>query len=91
MMQLDGWEGLESQQTDIRDVEQAREDLSKLCHRVLASNEEGKKLMEWLVKNYVDQPIAIPGNDSSHAYYAEGSRSVIRDLQARIAYAKDMK
>jgi len=91
MATLDGWEGLEFQATDIRNVEQAREDLAKLCHRVLASNEDGKKLMEWLINNYVNQPIAIPGNDSSYAYYAEGSRSVIRDLQSRIQMAKEMK
>jgi hypothetical protein len=64
-MQLDGWEGLESQQTDIRDVEQAREDLSKLCHRVLASNEDGKKLMEWLRQTILEHPVAVPAVNSN--------------------------
>jgi hypothetical protein len=91
MMQLDGWEGLESQQTDIRDVEQAREDLSKLCHRVLASNEEGKKLMEWLRQTILEHPVAVPGADPSFAFYREGQCSVVRDLEYRIKQAKELK
>ena len=54
MATLDGWEGLEFQARDIRDVEQARDDLAKLCHRVLASNEDGKKLMEWLRTTHIE-------------------------------------
>ena len=91
MATLDGWEGLEFQATDIRNVEQAREDLAKLCHRVLASNEDGKKLMEWLRTTHIEHPVAVPGADSSFAYYREGQVSVIRDLEARIKQAKEIK
>ena len=87
----EGWDGLNAVVTDVRDAKQAREDLAKLCHRVLEATEDGKKLMGWLVKNYVDQPIAIPGTDPSHAYYAEGCRSVVRDLVARVQMAKEIK
>jgi hypothetical protein len=68
------WEDLEAvQPEDIRTVNQNREDLSRLCLRVLGS-EDGQKLMEWLRQMYVDVPVAVPGTDSSHAYFAEGQR-----------------
>ncbi len=87
----DGWEGLESQKIDIRDEMQRREDLNKLCHRVLASNEDGKKLMEWLRNITIEQPAAVPGSDSSFAYFREGQNSIVRDLENRIKLAKENK
>lgn len=89
-MQLEGWESLQATNTDIRDVKQAREDLAKLCLRVLDS-EDGKKLMEWLRTTHIEHPVAVPGADPSYAFYREGQCSVIRDLEARIKYAKEIK
>jgi len=89
-MQLEGWESLQATNTDIRDVKQAREDLAKLCLRVLDS-EEGKKLMAWLRTAHIEHPVAVPGADPSYAFYREGQCSVIRDLEARIKYAKEIK
>ena len=43
----EGWEGLNEISLDIRDSQQAVEDLNKLCLRVLGT-EDGKKLMGWL-------------------------------------------
>ena len=87
----EGWEGLESVKTDIRDEMQRREDLNKLCHRVLASNEDGKKLMEWLRQTILEHPVAVPGADPSFAFYREGQCSVVRDLENRIKLAKENK
>lgn len=81
------WEDLEAGQIDVRDVTQQREDLARLCLRVFGS-EDGQKLMDWLKQMYVDVPIAVPGADPSHAFYAEGQRSVIRDIEARINQAR---
>jgi hypothetical protein len=86
---MSGWEDLDSQPSDIREVTQKTEDLNKLCLRVLAS-EDGKKLMDWLVSTYVDVPVAVPGADSSHAFFAEGQRTVVRDLTARITKARSL-
>jgi hypothetical protein len=84
------WEDLEAvQPEDIRTVNQNREDLSRLCLRVLGS-EDGQKLMEWLRQMYVDVPVAVPGTDSSHAYFAEGQRNVVRDLEARVNQARKL-
>ena len=84
------WEELEAvQPEDIRTVNQNREDLSRLCLRVLGS-EDGQKLMEWLRQMYVDVPVAVPGTDSSHAYFAEGQRHVVRDLEARVNQARKL-
>lgn len=84
------WEDLEAvQPEDIRTVNQNREDLARLCLRVFGS-EDGKKLMEWLRQMYVDVPVAVPGTDSSHAYFAEGQRNVVRDLEARVNQARKL-
>jgi hypothetical protein len=85
----EGWAGLQEQMTDIRSAEQAVDDLNKLCLRVLAS-EYGDKLMKWLRTTLLEQPVAVPGGDSSYAYYREGQNSVIRDLESRIQKARNM-
>lgn len=83
------WEDLEAQQSDIRDVTQAREDLARLCLRVFG-DDDGQKLLAWLKEFYVDVPIAVPGTDPSHAYFAEGQRAVVRDIEARINQARNL-
>jgi hypothetical protein len=85
----DGWAGLQEQMIDVRSADQAVEDLNKLCLRVLAS-EDGDKLMKWLRTTLLEQPVAVPGSDSSYAYYREGQNSVIRDLESRILKARNM-
>lgn len=84
------WEDLEAAEpADVRTVNQHREDLARLCLRVFGS-EDGQKLMEWLRQMYVDVPVAVPGTDSSHAYFAEGQRNVVRDLEARVNQARKL-
>lgn len=85
------WEELEAigKPTDVREVEQKREDLARLTLRVFAS-EDGQKLLSWLRDIYVNVPIAVPGTDPSHAFYAEGCRSVVRDIEARINQARKL-
>jgi len=85
----DGWEGLEFVATDIRDSQQAVEDLNKLCLRVLAS-EDGVKLMKWLIATLLEQPVAVPGSDPSYAFYREGQNSIVRDLESRIQKARKL-
>lgn len=85
----EGWNGLSEINTDIREAQQAVDDLNKLCLRVLAS-EDGKKLMSWLRSAILEQPVAVPGSDSSYAYYREGQNSIIRDLESRILKARNM-
>jgi len=74
---------------DIRQVDQKQEDFNRLCLRVFG-DEDGQKLIKWLVQIYVDVPVAVPGADSSYAFYADGQRSVIRDLIGRIDKARSM-
>jgi hypothetical protein len=85
-----GWDDIDDLQTpDIRDANQARDDLARLCLRVFGT-EDGIKLMQWLKAFYVDVPVAVPGADPSHAFYAEGQRSVVRDLIARVQQARKL-
>jgi hypothetical protein len=86
-----GWEDFDGADVseDVREVKQKREDLMRLCLRVLGT-EDGQKLMEWLREMYVDVPVAVPGADPSYAFYADGQRSVVRDLIARINQARNL-
>jgi hypothetical protein len=85
------WEELEAigQPSDTREVEQKREDLARLTLRVFAS-EEGQKLIQWMRDMYVNVPIAVPGTDPSHAFFAEGQRTVVRDIEVRINSARKL-
>jgi hypothetical protein len=77
------------QALDIREVTQQREDLARLCLRVFGT-EDGQKLFEWLRAVYINVPIAVPGTDPSHAFFAEGQRNVVRDIEARINQARKL-
>jgi hypothetical protein len=85
------WEELDQigETPDVRGVEQKREDLARLCLRVFGT-EDGKAMLAWLRQTYVDVPIAVPGTDPSHAFFAEGCRNVVRDIQARINQARNL-
>lgn len=87
---MSGWDELEALMgQDVRDAQQGRDDLNRLVMRVFTS-EDGTKLLEWLEQTYVDVPVAVPGADPSHAFYAEGQRSVVRDIKARISLARKL-
>ena len=75
--------------SDIREVDQKREDLARLTLRVFGS-EDGQKLLDWLRQMYVDVPVAVPGADPSHAFFAEGQRTVVREIIARINQARNL-
>ena len=85
------WEELEAigQPSDVREVQQQRDDLSRLTMRVFGS-EDGQKLLQWMRDMYVNVPIAVPGTDPSHAFFAEGQRTVVRDIVARITQARKL-
>ena len=85
------WDELDAigQSQDVREVGQQREDLARLTLRVFGS-EDGQKLLQWLRDMYVNVPIAVPGTDPSHAFFAEGQRTVVRDIEVRINTARKL-
>jgi hypothetical protein len=85
------WDELDAigQPSDVREVQQQRDDLSRLTMRVFGS-EDGQKLLQWMRDMYVNVPIAVPGTDPSHAFFAEGQRTVVRDIMARITQARKL-
>lgn len=87
---MPGWDELEAPVgQDLRDAQQVRDDLNRLVLRVFTA-EDGVKLLEWLEQAYVDVPVAVPGADPSYAFFAEGQRSVVRDIKARISQARKL-
>jgi hypothetical protein len=85
------WDELEAigKPSDIREANQQRDDLARLNLRVFGT-EDGQKLLQWLRDVYVNVPIAVPGTDPSHAYFAEGQRTVVREIEARINQARKL-
>jgi hypothetical protein len=85
------WEELEAigQPSDVREVQQQRDDLSRLTLRVFGSD-DGQKLLSWMQDLYVNVPIAVPGTDPSYAFFAEGQRTVVRDIMARLNQARKL-
>lgn len=88
---MSGWDDLDAigQTPDIREVTQARDDLARLMLRVYSS-EDGAKLLQWMRDVYVNVPVAVPGSDPSHAFFAEGQRTVVRDIDARLIQARKL-
>lgn len=76
------WEELEAGAVDVRQAEQARDDTDRLFARVFGT-EEGQKVMGILKRWHVDPPVATPGADPSFAFYREGQRFVVQDIEAR--------
>ena len=85
------WEELEAigETADVREATQKREDTDRLVARVFCTD-DGIQLLNWLKDVYVNVPIAVPGTDPSHAYFAEGQRNVVRDIEARINQARKL-
>lgn len=88
-MSWDDLENIGQQTDDIRAAEQKRDDLARLTLRVFSS-EDGQKLLNWMRDMYVNVPVAVPGTDPSHAFFAEGQRTVVRQIEARINQAKKL-
>jgi hypothetical protein len=85
-----GWEDLDQAlPLDIRDVNQKRDDVDRLCLRVLGG-EDGEQLIKWLREAVVEQPVALPGSDPSYVYYREGQNSIVKDLEARLIRARKL-
>ena len=85
-----GWDDLEQAlPLENADVKDKRNDTDRLCLRVFKSK-DGKELIDWLRQTILEQPVALPGSDSSYAFYREGQNSIIRDLEARIIRARKM-
>jgi hypothetical protein len=85
------WDELDAigKPSDIREANQQRDDLARLNLRVFGT-EDGQKLLQWLRDVYVNVPIAVPGTDPSHAFFAEGQRTVVREIEARINQARKL-
>lgn len=85
------WDELDAigQTKDVRAVEQKRDDLARLTLRVFGT-EDGLALLGWMRDMYVNVPVAVPGTDPSHAYFAEGQRTVVREIEARIQRARKL-
>jgi hypothetical protein len=86
---MEGWDSLrQADNTDFKKKLTDADDFARICLRAFTT-EEGQKVMEWLEETYVDVPVAVPGSDPSYAFYAEGCRNVVRDLQRKIKHARE--
>ena len=83
---MSGWDDLEEAPTVARE-DQKQIDLNVLMSRTFGS-EDGKKVLAWMRKFYLEQPCWQPGAESSFGQWREGQNTVVRDIEARIRKAK---
>lgn len=48
----------------------------------------GREVLQWLRKRTIEQPSWVPGQDPGQGYCREGQNSIVRDIERRIARAK---
>ena len=83
-----GWDGIEfldeKSKSETKDTEL---ETNKSFARTFET-EEGKKVLEFLINKTLKQPTWVPGGDTSLGFAREGQNSIIREIQTRIARAK---
>jgi hypothetical protein len=63
---------------------------NELCYKVFYNSKEGAALLHHLELKFFRSPTAVPGQDSSWAYFNEGQREMIRMFTVGIqAYMND--
>lgn len=83
-----GWDGIEF--LDVKSKNEPKDieiEINKAFARTFET-EEGKKVLEFLIKKTLEQPTWVPGGDNSYGYAREGQNSIIREIQQRIERAK---
>lgn len=81
------WADLEEQAPpDIRDAMSKRDDTDRLFLRVFGT-QDGKELMGMFRQWYVEPPVATPGTPTDYAFFREGQRALVQDIEARIRRA----
>lgn len=72
------WEQLNNTAEPSKVVENHENDkLNHLVYRVFGT-EDGKELLEMLVKNHLMAPVCPPNTTASYGYYREGQNEIIR-------------
>ena len=64
-----------------------REEIDILMARAFGSA-EGKQVLAWLRARTIEEPSWVPGQDHSYGYAREGQNSLVREIERRIARAK---
>jgi|TARA_B100001939_G_C16600862_1_gene470948 hypothetical protein len=83
-----GWDGIEF--LDVKSKSETKDtelETNKSFARTFET-EEGKKVLEFLINKTLKQPTWVPGGDTSLGFAREGQNSIIREIQTRIARAK---
>jgi hypothetical protein len=44
----------------------------------------GRKLLAYWKRQYMDQPVCVPGASADHGFYREGQNSLIREVITRL-------
>ena len=70
-------------------AEQTR--INQLITHVFGVNEEGKELLDSLLKQFLEAPVCPVGRDSTYGYYREGQNSLLLSFKRIIAQPKSNK
>ena len=86
-----GWDGVnaEAQPLKVEPLNLMRE--MDLNFKRTFNSPTGKKVLEHLYKQTLDQPCWSPGGDASFGYAREGQNSIVREIIQRVKRADDFK
>ena len=87
---MPGWEELDAIDIEASTNHSKQDDTNKLMLRVFGT-EDGQALLAWWRENLLEQPVAVPGSTPDFAFYREGQNSIIRDMEALIKRAMNLK
>ena len=90
MSDVDGWEGLQTAQSEfLRTNQQENDDVDRMYLRVFGS-EDGQKVLTHLRSLTIEQPTWYPGEEASHGYAREGQNSMVREIERRMKRASEL-
>tara|TARA_R110002050_G_scaffold235623_1_gene371522 strand:- start:159 stop:449 length:291 start_codon:yes stop_codon:yes gene_type:complete len=84
-----GWDGVNAD-SPLPQIESEtfQGELDRSIRRIYESD-DGKKLFDWLVGSYLQQPSWAPGYTTDFGFYREGQNTLIRELLMRSERAGD--
>lgn len=86
-----GWDGVNAQNTivPVQNVNDMHE--MDQCFKRVFSSTDGKKVLELLCSETIEQPTWVPGAADSFGYARDGQNSIVRQIIARIKRADEFR
>lgn len=84
-----GWDGVEAHQEPTPQYSATEQAKIDQAVAVMFDSQHGQIVLEWLKDAFLHQPTWAPGFDTDFGFFREGQNTLIRELIARRARAKE--